>query len=186
MQKIYRFINEISYLLPILIGVIGALTGLVSTYLSYKKQTELYRDKLYKKQIDGYMNICQAVGDLYLVYRSIIVFKMNETEFEGKKVLLNEKYDDLIKKYHTWSIVLSKEFNESFLEFHSKFTNLYEYVENNQNEILKLTSKKVYTDYYKSYNKIYESARKSLNTEQLNEKSHIIIKDNLLKSFNKK
>jgi hypothetical protein len=70
-----KFLNLLPTILPMLIGLIGALTGVISLYISFKKQSELYREQLYNKQIEGYMEMIKDVSDLFLLHKSIILSK---------------------------------------------------------------------------------------------------------------
>lgn len=101
-----------------------------------------------------------------------------------KEPILKEKYDILINKYYTWSVFLSKEFNENFLDFNSEFMNFIEYTKvTADKENSRYFDSTIYSDYLNSYIKLLRSARKSLGVEPLNGESYKII-NNMLKNRN--
>ena len=87
--------------IPIISTLGGFVIAGISIYLNYKARTSPYREVLYSKQLDIYIELVDTLVDFYLSINRLIKAKSNK---KGKRVKLlqkeaAEKGADLIIKY---------------------------------------------------------------------------------------
>lgn len=88
--------------IPIISTLGGFVIAGISIYLNYKARTSPYREVLYSKQLDIYIELIDTLVDFYLSINKLIKAKSNK---EGEKVELliqkeaAEKGADLAIKY---------------------------------------------------------------------------------------
>ena len=97
------------------------LTG-ISIYLTYRARTSPYREALYSKQLDGYVEVYKIINN---AYRDAIDFvrAKGEKTIKGKKLHLQivEKIIALYDKYFDWIGILPEEVIELISSFAEEF-----------------------------------------------------------------
>ena len=108
------------------LSIISLIGGFIMTgmgiYLTFKARTEPYRQTLYSKQLDGYVELYRTINDTYLDAIDFVRAKGRET-LKGKKLHLQtrEKILVLYDKYFDWLGILPEEVIELISNFAEEF-----------------------------------------------------------------
>ncbi|MBA7698404.1 hypothetical protein ES703_107081 [subsurface metagenome] len=136
----------------------------VGIYLTFKARTEPYRQTLYSKQLDGYVEIVNALIDVYKTAHGVFFAKGlklgKEAESELSSIVMN-KYSAFDHKHKKWVVVLPKEMNVLFANFRKDLEKIL-------NLPFKNNPGKLFRDVYIE---IIAKTRKAIGTEPLSEET---------------
>lgn len=139
------------------------LTG-ISIYITYRARTSPYREALYSKQLDGYVEIVNALSDVHKAAHGVFITKGlklgKDAESELSSIAMN-KYSDFENKLKKWVIVLPKEMNVLLANFRGDFERILDLpFENNPGKL-----------FIDAYIEIIRKTRDAIRTESLSQET---------------
>ena len=107
-----------------LIGFGGLIIGGLSVYLAFKSRISSFREKIYLKQIEGFVEIIIAINDFHNFAQNFIATNKWTLNDKKKSLLRSKSLDKNLKLHYIlqkWVIFFPVQFNEAVTKFIESF-----------------------------------------------------------------